>query len=253
MSASRTPPRFHSSEPCRVGALVHMPAAQSRHMVKVLRVEQGDAVRLFDGSGMEFLARVERADAAGALVRVEQAAQQVAPGGPRMTLAFAPPPGARADAILEKGAELGADVFRPVLCERLQAFQAKAAERRLERWRRKVAEASRQAQRLTVPDVHAPVDFEQFVGEAPRGLRLIGSTSGAPGLLSVLSDAGGAPGAVTMTVGPAGGFTPRELDLAVAGGFVPVSLGANVLRVETAAICLLAGVVMWFDRAAEHA
>jgi 16S rRNA (uracil1498-N3)-methyltransferase len=50
-----------------------------------------------------------------------------------------------------------------------------------------------------------------------------------------------------MLVGPAGGFTRQEMYLAVAAGFVPVSLGPTTLRVETAAVALLAGVVLWLD------
>jgi 16S rRNA (uracil1498-N3)-methyltransferase len=218
-------------------------------MVKVLRVREGDEVRIFTGEGKEFIARVEKADPAAACVLISGAYRPVTPVPARLILAFAPPPGQRADSLVEKGSELGADVFQPLLCERLQGFRARGAARRAERWQRKAADAARQSERAIVPEVREPMGFEDFVTAGGCGLRLIASTQATERLWTFLARAGRgqAPAAVSMAIGPAGGFTRRELDLARGAGFEAVSLGPHTLRVETAAISVLAAVVLWLD------
>jgi 16S rRNA (uracil1498-N3)-methyltransferase len=215
-------------------------------MVDVLRLGPGDRVRVFDGRGAEFLAKIVSADPAAAQIRLIEAC---APDAATrvLTVAFAPPPGQRADALVEKATELGATRLVPVLCERVQDFQAEAAGKRIGRWQRKAADAARQSGRALVPEVCAPVPLREFAGEAPGELRLVGTLVEARPLWEVLGEAGEAPESVTMLVGPAGGFTHQEADVAVGAGFAPVSLGPTTLRVETAAIVLLAGVVLWLD------
>jgi 16S rRNA (uracil1498-N3)-methyltransferase len=239
--------RFLAPAECQVGGTVTLAPEQSRHMVTVLRLGRGRAVRLFTGAGREFLGRIEEADAAGARVRILEELAPTARALPALTLAFAPAPGNRSDIVIEKATELGAARFVPLLCERLQGGRAEAAARRADRWRRKAEDAARQSQRTVVPVISAPAPFERFVEAAEPGARIIAAGPGYPGLFSVLDGAEPAPGPISLAVGPAGGFTQRELGLACDAGFLPVSLGPHVLRVETAAICLLAGVVLYLD------
>ena len=240
--------RFLAPPECRVGDTVILALEQSRHMVTVLRMARGRTVRLFTGAGREFVGQIEEADASAARVRVLEELAPAARALTPVTLAFAPAPGNRSDIVIEKATELGVERLVPLLCERLQGGPAEAAARRGERWRRKAADAARQSQRTVVPTVSAPVPFERFVQAAEPGRRIIAAGPDSPALFAVLADAEAPPGPVSLAVGPAGGFTQRGLGLAVEGGFAPVSLGPHVLRVETAAICLLAGVVLYLGR-----
>jgi len=214
----------------------------------VLRLGPGSRVRVFTGAGDEFLAEVEEADASAARVRILEELQSAARTRRALTLAFAPAPGNRSDIVIEKATELGVDCLVPLLCERLQGGRAQAAAHRAERWRRKAADAARQSQRTVVPPLSAPVPFDSFVQAADAGLRIIAAGPDHPPLYSALSGAPLPGGPVALMVGPAGGFTQRELALAAGAGFLPVSLGPHVLRVETAAICLVAGVVLYLER-----
>jgi 16S rRNA (uracil1498-N3)-methyltransferase len=247
----RTPERmarFLAAQPCRVGDVVTLPPEQSRHMTVVLRIGRGQMVRVFTGQGAEYVGQVEVADPTAALVRICTEYAPARADTARLILAFAPAPGLRTESLIEKATEFGADCLQPLLCERLQGFQAESAAHRGLRWRRKAEEAARQAQRAAVPELRPPMPFDAFVQEAEAGLRLIASTTGARSLWQVLQETAQAPSSVAMAVGPAGGFTRRELDAAAAASFVPVSLGPNVLRVETAALALLSAVALWLDR-----
>ncbi|NLW50921.1 MAG: 16S rRNA (uracil(1498)-N(3))-methyltransferase [Candidatus Brocadiaceae bacterium] len=245
--------RFLAPDAGRVGQVVTLGAEQSRHLSTVLRVGVGARVRLFDGRGAEFAGHVERIGPAGVQVRVDQACAPRAGGEAVLTLAFAPPPGQRADVLVEKAGELGAWRIVPIVCERLQGFQATAAGKRQDRWERKAREAARQCGRARVPDVAEPVAFDRFVQSDGARVRLIGSTGEATPLWHALAGLHGPAASVTMIVGPAGGFTRRETDLAQEAGFVAVSLGPHVLRVETAAVAMLAVVTAWLAGAGPSA
>jgi 16S rRNA (uracil1498-N3)-methyltransferase len=245
-------PRFLAPDACRADQTVTLAPDQSRHLAVVLRLGAGDPVRLFDGQGNEFVGRVEPAEAPLARVRITERCEAPRPASARLVLAFAPAPGQRTEMLVEKATELGVDCLQPLICERVQGFQAGAAERRADRWRRKAEDAARQSQRTVVPELRAPIEFEAFVGALEGGLNLIASPVDGRGLWGVLAETAEEPSSVTMVVGPAGGFTRRELDVAVGAGLVPVSLGPHVLRVETAAVSLVAAVGVWLEGLAER-
>lgn len=239
--------RFLAPGVCRVGDVVTLAPEQSYHLASVLRIAPGERVRIFTGQGDEFIGRVEIAQPKEARVRICEQYESGRKAPANLRLGFAPPPAQRADILIEKATELGVADLHPLICERLQGFRVAAAAGRIERWRRKAEEAARQSQRSVVPRIHAPASLEDFVREASDDLHLIGSTGDARSLWQVLADVSEVPSAVSMVVGPAGGLTRRELELATQAGFVPVSIGPHVLRVETAAICLLAAVGLWLD------
>jgi 16S rRNA (uracil1498-N3)-methyltransferase len=236
--------RFLGPGASAVGERVRLDREASRHAVVVLRVEAGQRVRIFDGKGAEFEGVIEEADPAGALVRLTQRLPD-APGATAVTLGFAPPPGQRTDVLVEKAAELGTAVLRPVLCERLQGFQAEAAARRLDRWRRKAREAARQSQRTDVPRIEQPATLAEFLAGEDAQLKLVALVEGSEPLWSVLHTIDCRPVDVSLLVGPAGGFTQQEADAAIEAGYRAVSLGPHTLRTETAALALLAGVQLW--------
>jgi 16S rRNA (uracil1498-N3)-methyltransferase len=239
--------RFIAPRPCASGDVITLDAQQSRHMVAVLRIGAGERVRIFTGQGQEFLARVEEADPAAARVRIGEPYRPGQGVPAHLTLAFAPPSGQRADLVVEKATELGVNVLVPLLCERLQGFRAAAAAGRAERWERKAQEAARQCGRALVPHIAEPVSLGEFVAGCGDAVRLVADPEAPTDLWQTLAGHIGVPPSLSMAVGPAGGLTRAELDLAVESGFRAVRLGPHVLRVETAAICMLGGVVLWLE------
>jgi 16S rRNA (uracil1498-N3)-methyltransferase len=217
---------------------------QSRHLARVLRVRTGESVVVFDGDGGEYLGTVQSADQRATRVLIEREMDQGPALEPDLVVAFAPPPGQRPDLLVEKATEAGATELQPLLAHRLQAGQARAARSRTERWQRKARDAARQSGRLVVPRVREPVPLDRFLEAAPDGVRLVGAHMRARPLWTVLAGWTAPPRAVSMAVGPAGGFTDEELDAAADAGFAPVALGPHTLRVETAAVCMLAAVVL---------
>jgi 16S rRNA (uracil1498-N3)-methyltransferase len=242
--ASQEKYRFHC-ENLSVGAgAVELSMSESHHAMHVLRLTVGAEVELFDGLGRKVAGRI--AQARHGIVRVELIGAAVVQPRPRpeIHLAFATPKGKRLDWLLEKATELGAASLTAVRFERSVAGAESLSENARERWMGHCIAAAKQCGLDFLPEIHEPVAVEEFVSNPATGmLRLVGDL-GEDALSLPRALSGWQPGQpVAVLVGPEGGLTQAERDAIIAGGFAPVRLGGTTLRIETAAVALLAGVL----------
>jgi len=152
-----------------------------------------------------------------------------------VSLAFAPPKGRRAEILIEKGTELGAKAFLPLLTEYTIVHPSLT---KISRWRRVAQQAMKQSGRSFWPTVAKPQTFPQLLKEAARYSRaficcLHPSASPLRAEKPVV-------GPFLLAVGPEGGFSATEVERARERGFHLLSLGKRRLRTETAAIASLA-------------
>ena len=138
---------------------------------------------------------------------------------------------------IEKLTELGAASVTTVVARRTESHLARAAEKRVERWRKLAHEASQQARRLSAPEIPAPMPLKKAVLEA-KGHRIVLSELETSVMLKSALASHRAP--ITLAFGPEGGWTNQELQLFQETGWTPATLGATVLRAETAAIAAVA-------------
>lgn len=234
--------RFFLDEPPTSGVATLF-GDEARHLARVLRAKPGDDVRVFDGKGREWSARVTavgRDRVSLALGEpIERSATSVLP----LAVAVALPKGDRQKWMVEKLTELGVAQLVPLVTTRGVAEATPGA---IERLRRGVVEACKQCGRNTLLDIAPRCTLAELLANRdPATLGLIADPSGEP-LAAVLdaraSDQSGATGTLLALVGPEGGFTPEERSAATAAGFVAVRLGPNILRVETAAVAIAAAV-----------
>ena len=206
---------------------------EARHLARVLRAKVGDEIRVFDGGGREWPARVATIDRdAVALTVGEPLPPQPGPARP-LTIAVALPKGDRQKWLVEKLTELGAKALVPLVTARGVAEATASAQARLARG---VIEACKQCGRNTLMEIAAPATLEAVADRHAGALRLIAHPGGRP-LDDVLRTNAGD---VVAAVGPEGGFTPDEIAAAERLGFERVSLGPHILRIETAAIAIAA-------------
>ena len=212
---------------------------EARHLSQVLRIRRGETITVFDGCGRRAAAEV--LDVARDRIALKLGAAQVAPAPrPAITLVQAIPKGKTMDLIVQKAVELGVAAIQPLVTRHtvVQPGDGKS-----DKWRRTALEACKQCGQDTLPHIAEPLSFEHWLGaqSAAPGLRLIASL--APGARPMREVLPGHPGttAAILLVGPEGDFSTAETAAALAAGFLPVSLGAIVLRVETATMfCLSA-------------
>ena len=227
------------------GQQAQLLGAEAHHLAHVMRAKPGTEITLFDGSGDEFLARVERVGRSdvGLTVLSRSAIDREAPLA--VTLGVALPKGDRRRWLVEKAVELGVARLVP-----LETARGNDRDGALARLRQTVIEASKQCGRNRLLEISAPLSLAEFVEGAPAdGWRLFAHSSphAARRPLGDLLPAPQPP-CVSIAIGPEGGFTPQEFELAVARGWQSVGLGPRVLRIETAALAIVAAVVAHLER-----
>ncbi|TAK55380.1 MAG: 16S rRNA (uracil(1498)-N(3))-methyltransferase [Dehalococcoidia bacterium] len=232
--------RFFVDPATLAGDEVTLAGDLAHRLTKVLRLRPGAEIALFDGSGREATVRIEGADE-----RTVQASVVERYDGPpeprvRLNLYQSITKGERFEWLLEKGTEIGVARFVPLIAARA-VVMTKGEGNRAQRWRRIVVEAAEQCGRSAVPEIGEPVRFDAAVASAPGVLLLPYEAAGdfAPSVQSALSadiDALFALSEVSVFIGPEGGFEPAEVAAAAAAGAAVVTMGARVLRSETAGL-----------------
>ena len=163
--------------------------------------------------------------------------------GIRITLACAMPKKAKFETIIEKCTELGVDRIVPLATERTEfVVEGERADKKNERFFRVAMNAAKQCKRLWFPEISAPVTFVQAVKELsqPGAGLFIPWLEGDRMSLSQALAARRDVMELVFFIGPEGDFTPEEVQLALKAGALPVSLGENVLKVDTAAMAVVA-------------
>ena len=244
------------------GGRAQITGPDAHHLKRVLRVELGQQFEISDNANV-YLAEVESARKDLVAFRVlEPIAGRVMPV--RILLFAALFKFERFEWMLEKATELGVEQITAVETERAEKGLARAAEKRLPRWRRIAREASEQSRRDRLPEIASPVSLAdalrtnasyRYVLDESETKPILGAfqKSGAGalaraeppgsalggGMRASLADQGGRP-TVAVLAGSEGGWTDRERARIVAAQWTPVSLGPSILRAETAAIAGIA-------------
>jgi len=220
--------------------------SEARHAGKVLRMQAGDKLVLFNGKGRELTAEIATiADDEIRLRKLHEA--ETAPLRCRIVLGQAIPKKKNMDLIVQKAVEIGAAEIAPIISDRtVVQLDSETAAQKQSKWQQIAVEAAKQCGQNWLPRLHAPKKLAEFfsASDQPFDLRLIGSLQpDAQHLKKILEtyskEQGNRPRSVLMLVGPEGDFTPAELALARRNGCQPITLGPIILRVETAAIYCL--------------
>ncbi|MCA9093105.1 MAG: 16S rRNA (uracil(1498)-N(3))-methyltransferase [Planctomycetaceae bacterium] len=209
---------------------------EARHVQQVLRMQPGDRLAIFDGTGTEADAEILRfqesdtgtSDVVLRIVARRQATNELPSP---LTIATAVPKGDRLKWMIEKLTELGVTRYIPLLTER---SVVDPREGKLERLKQTVIEASKQCGRSSLMEIGPVTPWKSFLEtEIRRGPLWIahpyGNTAGAA---SIADD----PQPHIIAIGPEGGLTDLELQSATEAGAKLLSLGRRILRIETAAL-----------------
>jgi 16S rRNA (uracil1498-N3)-methyltransferase len=212
------------------------------HLKDVLRLKKGSRLCVFNGQGQEAEGEIlsitkDRVE----IARLSFRQTDVGEGRPRIILACAVPKHTKFEWIIEKAVELGVDEVVPLKTARTEFHVTRdRAMRKNERYHTVAVNAAKQSKRLTVPVIHPFTEFSQALG-------LVNSETCAliPCLLGdrtglARAVAQGSAQRIIVFIGPEGDFTPEEVSAAIQAGAVAVSLGDTVLKVETAALSVLA-------------
>ena len=230
-------PRFFVDTPLAAPGEITLPPGAARH-VQVLRLQPGDALTLFDGSGPEWRAEVTamgRSDVRVNLIAAEQPQRELARA---VTLAVVMPANDRMDFLVEKATELGAAALQPLVSERsVLRLAGERADKKRAHWQGVAIAAAEQSGRTVPLRVEPVMPLAAWLSALPAPMDdewrgLLSPRAAQP--LQVFA----ARRALFLS-GPEGGLSDAEEDAARACGFAAITLGPRILRADTAPLAVL--------------
>ncbi len=230
----------------------------ARQLTHVLRARVGDCVVALDGSGDEYVVRLDALSATHASGAIRERRGGLGEPATHITLYQGLLKADKLEYALQKGTELGVSRFAPLVFERSVRRNMPSANR-MQRWRRIIREAAEQSGRSRLPTLADAAPFEDALDGIEQPALLAWECESAAGLRDALlrlkaasnadnadGESGGAVRRIGIIVGSEGGVTDAEAAQARERGIATVSLGRRVLRAETAGVIAAATVLYEF-------
>ncbi len=234
--------RFFCPVALESGARVVLPDEAAHHAARVLRLNPGDALVLFNGDGIAWPGTIEAVKPEVA-VRLGEHGEREAEPRCAITLVQALAAGDKMDWVVQKAAELGAAAIQPVAAQRsVLRLSGARAQKRVDHWRKVVQSACEQSGRSRVPAVEEIMPLDCWLARSTGGWVL------SPEGENALRERAAPPSSLNLLIGPEAGWSDAEVAAMSARGFALVRLGPRVLRSETAGLAALAAIqALWGD------
>lgn len=237
-----------------------------KHMRDVLRMKEGDKVTATCGRGTDYYCEISSVGEDEITLSILEEEADASELPVKISLYQALPKGDKLELVIQKAVELGVYEVIPMRTARsvVKLDDAKAAKKQA-RWQKISEEAAKQSGRGIVPEVLSVMDFDKAVERAsacdhvliPYELcddysltdRLRESICGKHGSSDEQDGSGSTEKSIAVFIGSEGGFERSEVELVKKNGGEEISLGHRILRTETAAIAVLAHLMLTIEAA----
>jgi len=237
--------RVYVDTPLAPGQRLRLPETASGHLLRVLRLREGDDCVLFNGDGHDYSARMTQADKRGGEVEITSVHAVDTESPLQLWLVQGIARGEKMDLIVQKATELGVSGIIPVISERSEVkLDATRAEKRLTHWRQVITAACEQSGRARIPALSPPQPLAQCATALPPTDTRWYLDPDATGTLASVHATPGHP--IILAIGPEGGWSPRDRQILAGMDFTALRLGPRILRTETAGLAAITGVQMRF-------
>ncbi|WP_185233303.1 16S rRNA (uracil(1498)-N(3))-methyltransferase [Teredinibacter franksiae] len=237
-------PRIFTAQSLALSSELELEESASHHLLKVLRMQPGRELTLFNNSGSEYSAVITAVSKKTATVAINQQSDIDRESPLETELAIGISRGDRFDWVLQKVTELGITRIVPLFTERTEVkLNAERLEKRLGQWQKITIAACEQCQRNTLPILATPQPLDEYLTACTSEYRFV-LHHRAEASLNALQQ----PQSVALLIGPEGGLSDNEITHAEQQGFKSLALGPRVFRTETAPIAALSIVQsLWGD------
>lgn len=239
--------RFYHPESLQLGSTVKLSTNAAAHATRVLRLNAGDTLALFNGDGLDYDCELISVKKSEVLAKVNSSTALNNESPLQITLLQGISSGDRMDFTIQKAVELGVTKIVPIKTARsLVKLNGNRAEKRLEHWKNIIISACEQSGRAVVPEIIAPISLSSWLSanSQEKQLRITLDPIAATSMnkLDKPSDT------IELLIGAEGGLTDEELKLAHQHSFTGVQLGKRILRTETAALAAITAMqTLWGD------
>lgn len=239
-------PRFYLPVPLSAPARLALPAPAAHHAARVLRLQVGDALIVFNGNGGEYAARIVAMGKQDVTIEIERHDPIERESPLQVILVQALSAAERMDFTIQKAVELGVAQIVPVESERcVVRLHGERAAKRVQHWQQIAVSACEQCGRNRVPEIKPIATLSAWLASpAPDRERWVL----LPEANTSLRDMPRPGKPLEVLVGPEGGFSDAEAEAAQRAQHQAVRLGPRILRTETVAPAMLAAMqVLWGD------
>jgi len=222
-------PRIFIDQPLGEHQQIELSRETSHYLSRVLRLPVDAQLRIFNGQGGEYQARISAASKHAMSLAIGEFDTTDNSSPLHIHLGISLSKGERMDFVIQKATELGVTEISLLNSERTEVkLKGDRLEKRVEHWRKVSISACEQCGSNRVPVIHPPVNLTQWLDNRDEPIKLIMQ----PGTNQPFQQS--KPAAVALLVGPEGGFSELEVQSANKTGFDSISLGPRILRTETA-------------------
>ena len=242
--------QYFVNESLSIHQVVEMNKEQAHHIGNVMRMKQGEIIRIADYHEHMFFAHVSFEDNKVYAI-IDEAIDDATKTAVEITLAQGLIKKEKWDFLLQKCAELGVSCIHPFTSSRtVVKTKDEKQDKKMQRWNKILQEACEQCKRSSLVELAAPTTFASLIEKSKDAdLKLIAYENASvqsSALKDVLKTHLGAK-SVYIVVGCEGGFSEEEVNQLEAHGFIRISLGARILRAETAAMSLVNAISFFYD------
>ena len=237
-------PRIYTEQNLLSGEMVELEESASHHLSKVLRMQPGRELILFNGAGGEFAATIHEVRKKHVSVQVAEHMSDDRESPLNLELAIGISRGERMDWVLQKATELGVTRITPLITERTEVkIGGDRQDKKMQHWQQTIISACEQCQRNLLPTLAEPIQISDWLTHVNSELRFVLHHRDSKQL-----PADKKPESVTLLIGPEGGLSEREIAHAIENEFSALTLGPRVLRTETAPVAAISLVqYLWGD------
>lgn len=214
-------------------APVFLNSDESYHCFKVLRLRNGESIKVTDGKGNAAEAIILNSHPEKTEIQITKHLKLNSDPSYRLHIAISPLKNPdRLEWFAEKATELGVNEITPLIC-----FRTEKKSVNTERLKKNVLAAMKQSMRCVLPVVHQPVELTSFLSQqSGEGVKFICTQGADSSIQTILKNQSN----LTVLIGPEGDFTDNEIEMSVSTGFKTVNLGSARLRTETAGLYICA-------------
>jgi len=221
---------FYNSEISSETTQITFDKIESKHIVRVLRKTAGDILKITNGKGFLFDAKISLATDNKCIATIIAIEEKPKPWNYYLHIAIAPTKNNdRMEWFLEKATEIGIDEITPIICSNSERRVVKT-----DRFEKIIQSAMKQSLKFTLPKLNEPIKFTEFINQEFEGKICIAHCEEQE--KNLLKDIVKPNEKTTILIGPEGDFSYDEIKKALLKDFTPISLGESRLRTETAGL-----------------
>ncbi|TDQ57620.1 16S rRNA m(3)U-1498 methyltransferase [Mesocricetibacter intestinalis] len=237
-------PRIYHPEPLTDARFCRLSSEAANHVGRVLRMQAGEMLELFDGSNHIYPARITQADKKMVEAEILECREEDRESPLKIHLGQVISRGERMEFTIQKSVELGVSLITPLWSERCGVkLDAERMEKKIQQWRKIAISACEQCGRNLIPQIRPMMKLQDWCAEQDGTLKL---NLHPRAEYSVRTLPHIPAQGVRLLIGSEGGLSAQEIEQTEKQGFTGVRLGKRILRTETASLAAISALQLFF-------